>query len=113
MSTGVRATAWFLAIGYGIAAPVVAVLEYRAALFSSRFDVPASLVYVTAMVQFGCAIAIPVPRLASGAAVVLSVTSIGAMGAHLRIGSPLTALPAVLFTALQLWFAGATRQRTS
>jgi hypothetical protein len=34
----------------------------------------------------------------------LTLTTLGAIALHLRIGSPLTAWAAVLYTAVQVWF---------
>ena len=39
-----------------------------------------------------------------------AVIAIGAVGSHLRIGSPLTALPATAYVAVQLWFITAIRK---
>ena len=39
-----------------------------------------------------------------------AVIAIGAVGSHLRIGSPLTALPAMAYVAVQLWFITASRK---
>jgi hypothetical protein len=107
-SKWVRRTAVFLAVAYGVGAPVSAVLELRSALLSQRFLVPPALIYTTCAVQLACAAAILSRRYARGAAAVLTVTTLGATGAHLKIGSPLTALPAVAFTVLQVWFVFAS-----
>lgn len=103
-----RPVAWLLAVSYGVGSPVVAVLEYRDALLSQRFDLPSWLIYLTSVVQVVCLPALFSRRYASGAAILLSVLTLGAMGAHLRIGAPQTALPALIFTVLQLWFAART-----
>jgi hypothetical protein len=97
--------AWFLAVSYGIGAPVTMLLEYRNALFSERFDVPPELLYLTGGVQLLCAALVLLPRVRFGAAAALSVITFGAMFAHLRIGSPLTAIPALIYTAVQIWLA--------
>jgi hypothetical protein len=101
-------TAVFLAVAYGVGAPVSAVLELRSALFSQRFLVPPALLYATCVIQLACAAVVLSRRYARAAAAVLTVTTLGAAGAHLRIGSPLTALPAVAFTVLQVWFGFAS-----
>jgi hypothetical protein len=44
-------------------------------------------------------------------ATVLTVTTLGAIGAHLRIASPQTAVAAVVFTVAQVWFGLKSRQR--
>lgn len=104
-----RITAWILAVSYGVGGPGMAVLEFRRQLFSTRFDWSPGLIYVTCVVQFACAIALLMPRFASLAAAGLTVTTLGAVVSHFRIGSPLTAIPAVLYTAVQVWFGLAAR----
>lgn len=104
-----RITAWILAISYGVGGPWMAVLEFRNQLFSTRFDWPPALIYVTCVIQFACAFAVLMPRFASLAAAGLTVTTLGAVVSHFRIGSPLTSIPAVLYTALQVWFGLAAR----
>ena len=69
-----------------------------------RFDLPVARVIATSLVQLVCAWAVLRPRYANSAALVLSFTTIGAIGVHLRIGSPLTSLGAVGFTLVQLAF---------
>lgn len=101
---GARRVAVFLTVSYAVAAPVVAVLEYRGALLSQRFDVPPELIYLTAVVQLVSVAGIVMNRFARTAAAALSVITLGAVAAHLRIGSPLTAIPAIVYTLLQIWF---------
>ena len=53
-----RIAAWFLAISYGIGAPLTAVIEYRSQTFSQRFDLPpatslAAIFYTAVQVWFG------------------------------------------------------------
>ena len=104
-----RITAWFLAVSYGAGAPAMAIVEYRRHLFSVRFDWPPALIYVTCAVQLACAFGVLAPRLAVASAVGLTVTTLGAVASHVRIGSPLTSIPALLYTAVQLWFGLASR----
>ncbi|MHC5209882.1 MAG: DoxX family protein [Planctomycetota bacterium] len=96
---GVRVAAWFLALSYGLGSPATAYLEVRDHTFSERFDVPAALIHVTCAVQVLCAIGVLVRPLAAWAAAALTVTTIGAIASHLRIGSPETAIAAVVYTA--------------
>jgi len=98
-------------VSYGIGAPLSAVLEYRSHLFSQRFALPPGLVYVTFAVQLCCSIGVLVPRFASWAAAVLTVTTLGAIASHVWIGSPFTAVPAVFYTAVQVWFGLEERAR--
>ena len=100
----VGVAAGFLAISYGIGAPLTAFLEYGSQTLSQRFDLPRELIYITCGVQFVCAIGVLVRPLASWAAAALTVITLGAIASHLRIASPVTALPAIFYTAVQAWF---------
>ena len=100
----VGVAAGFLAISYGIGAPLTAFLEYGSQTLSQRFDLPPELIYITCGVQFVCAIGVLVRPLASWAAAALTVITLGAIASHLRIASPVTALPAIFYTAVQVWF---------
>lgn len=93
-----------LAISYGIGAPLGALLEYQDHLFSQRFNLPPELIYLAFVVQLACAIGVLVRPLASWAAAGLTVTTLGAIASHLRIGSPLTALTALVYTVVQVWY---------
>jgi hypothetical protein len=108
-----RITAWFLAVSYGAGAPAMAMLEFRRHLFSQRFDWPPALIYMTCVVQLACALGVLAPRLAVASAVGLTVTTLGAVASHFRIGSPLAAAPALLYTAVQVWFGIESRRRTA
>ena len=108
-----RSVAWLLTASYGVGAPIVMVLEYRGALLSDRFDLPPSLIYLTSAIQVACVPFLFSRRHAAKAAVLLSILSLGAVFSHLRMESPLRAIPAVVFTGLQLWFAIQVRGRAS
>lgn len=99
-----RFVAIILAVSYGLGGPITAVLEYREAFFSERFDLPPELLYATIVVQFICSIGILSKRFAQWAALCLTVTTIGAIYAHFRIGSPTTSLVAFAYSGLQIWF---------
>lgn len=99
-----RISAWFLAIAYGVGAPLAAVAEFRGAVLSERFGLPPELIYFTCAVQLACVPAVLLRALAPWAAFALSATTIGAIGAHLSTESPMRAIPAVAFTVLQVWF---------
>ena len=111
LSPWVRRAAIFLAICYGLGAPLAVLLELRRDLLSQRFGLPPSLIYATSVIQFVCAYGVLRQRYARLAATALTVTTLGAVAAHLRIGSPLTATSAVLFTILQVWFGLASSGR--
>lgn len=96
--------AWFLALSYGIGAPLTAFLEYRSHTLSERFDYPPELIYVTCVVQVVATLGVLVRRFAPWAAAALTVITLGAIVSHLRIGSPVTTLPALFYTAVQIWF---------
>jgi uncharacterized membrane protein YphA (DoxX/SURF4 family) len=100
----VRRAGVLLALSYGLGAPIGVALELRSHLFSQRLGLPPSLIYVTSFVQFVCAFGVLQPRYARLAAAALTITTLGAIGSHIRIGSPETAVGAALFTALQVWF---------
>jgi hypothetical protein len=99
-----RPVGWFLAVSYGIGAPLIAILQYSNSVLSARFDLPPWLIYLTAAIQLSCVPLILSRRYVRSAAFALSATTVGAAISHIRIGSPPTALPAVVYTAVQLWF---------
>jgi len=103
-SRWVRAAAWFLALSYGIGAPLTAVLEYRSETFSQRFDYPSWLIYLTCAVQALCCVGVVFRSTRVLAVTALTAITLGAVVFHLRIGSPQTAWAAVLYTAVQIWF---------
>jgi hypothetical protein len=96
--------AWVLAVSYGVGAPVTALAEWRGQVLSDRFDLPAELIYLTCAIQIVCTPAVLVRPFAPWAALALTAVTLGAIGAHLSIGSPLTAITAVVYTAVQAWF---------
>ena len=93
----------FLAISYGFGAPIAAFLEYKDHLLSIRFNYSPELIYITCAVQVICAIGVLIRPFAKWAAAGLTVTTIGAIYSHFRINSPVTAIPALIYTALQIW----------
>lgn len=101
---GVRIAAVFLAISYGIGAPLGAFFEFHQHLISARFHYPPVFIYLLCVVQFACAFGVLVRRVAPWAAAVLTVTTLGAIVSHVRIGSPRTAVSAVVYTVVQVWF---------
>jgi len=104
---------WFLAISYGVTAPVCAILEFRQALFSLRFDIPPWLLYLAAVAQLICVPLLFSRRWAAWAAGGLTVSTLGAIAGHLRIGSPQSAIAAVVFSCIQLWFVHRVRKTAS
>ena len=105
-----RLVAWILAISYLVGAPLAAFLEFSGQLMSERFGLPPLLIYLTCVAQVVLAVGILRPRFAVWSAALLTVLAMGAVVSHLRIGSPLTALPALAYTAVQLWFITTTRR---
>lgn len=104
-----RRIGWFLAMTYGVGAPITVIVEANSQALSERFELSPTLIYLTSALQLLCAFAIRRPRIATIAAAALCFTSIGAFGAHLRIGSPLTSLVAAVFSAVQIWYGLAMR----
>ena len=100
----VRAAGVFLAVSYGVGAPFVALLEYHGGVLSQRFGYPPELIYVVSAIQAACAVGVLVARFTRLAAAVLTVITLGAIVSHIRIGSPLTGLSALLYTVVQIWF---------
>jgi len=99
-----RVVAWVLAISYMVGAPLAAFLEFNGQTMSERFGYPPGFIYATSFVQFICSIGLLLPRFASWAAILLTAIALGAVASHLRIGSPITSLPALAFAAAQIWF---------
>jgi uncharacterized membrane protein YphA (DoxX/SURF4 family) len=96
--------AGFLAVSYGLGAPWTAFIEYREQVLSQRFDLPPELIYFTCAVQLACSIGVLIRPVASWAAAALTVITLGAIASHLRIASLVTAVPALFYTAVQIWF---------
>jgi hypothetical protein len=109
----VRITAVFLALSYGLGAPAAAFLEVQRHLLSERFHYSPVLIYLVCAVQVVCAITVLVRRLAPWAAGALTITTLGAVASHIRINSPMTAIPAILYTAVQVWFGLESREPPS
>jgi len=103
-SRWIRAAVWFLSITYAIGAPVTAYAELKAHVISQRFDYSPSFIYWICAIQLFCAVALWVSGVSRWAAAVLTVITVGAVFSHFRIGSPVTALPAVAYTAIQSWY---------
>lgn len=100
----VRIAAWFLAISYGIGAPVAAIVEFHSGALSERLGLAPELIYLACAVQLLSARAVLSRAWAPWAALALTAITVGAVGIHLTSGSPIRAIPAALYTALQVWF---------
>ena len=107
----VRIAAWFLAVSYGVGAPLAAVAELREAALSARFGLAPGLIYLTSLLQLACAPAVLARKLAPWAALVLTGTTVGAIGAHLTTEPGPRVLPAIFYTAVQVWFGIRSRRR--
>jgi hypothetical protein len=95
---------WFLFLSYVIGALAFAIFEARTGLMSERFDYPPEFLYFISGAQFVCSLALFSRAFAPWSIAVLSVLSVGAVVSHIRIDSPVTALPALVYTAVQIWY---------
>lgn len=102
---GARTTAWFLFLSYLLGGPVFVALEFFSSMLSERFVYAPAFIYLVGIVQLGCSVLLLYPRTRFWSLVILTVISVGAVGSHFRIGSPLTAIPALVYTVLQMWLA--------
>ncbi len=99
----VRIIIIFLALTYAIGAPFTMFLEYRDQLLSQRFEYSSLFIYSICIIQFLCAIGIIIRPFTRWSAIILTVITLGAIYSHLQIESPATAIPALLYTVLQVW----------
>jgi len=94
---------WFLFLSYVLGSPAMLVVEFRGHLVSDRFEYVPEFIYFVGVMQIVCALLLLSRPLALWSLVVLSVLSAGAVWSHIRIDSPLTGLPALAYTILQVW----------
>ena len=102
-SRSLRIAAWLVTISYGVAAPVTAFAEFRAATLSQRFGYPPEFIYLVCAVQLACVAGFFMASLAPWAAAGLTVITLGAVASHVVIGSPVAAIPALVYTVVQVW----------
>jgi hypothetical protein len=95
---------WFLFLSYAIGAPAFAIVEARTGLFSGRFNYPPEFLYLVSATQFVCALALFVRAIAPWSTVCLTAITVGAVISHLRINSAISALPALVYMAIQIWY---------
>jgi len=95
---------WFLVLSYAIGSPVFAIVEARTGLISQRFDYSPDFLYLVSGIQFVCSLVLFVRSAAPWSAMVLTVLTAGAVVSHFRINSPVAALPALVYSALQIWY---------
>jgi hypothetical protein len=95
---------WFLFLSYAIGSPVFAIIEAKTGLFSARFEYPPEFLYLVSGVQFVCSLMLFKRAVAPWSISVLTALTIGAVASHIRIDSPTTALPALAYTAIQIWY---------
>ncbi|MEQ8859323.1 MAG: hypothetical protein RIC56_11815 [Pseudomonadales bacterium] len=100
-----RAAAWFLFVSYAVGGPAFAAVEAVSHLMSERFGYWPEFLYAVFLMQFVCSLMMLKRRLAIPALMMLTLISLGAMASHFRIHSPLTSLPALGYTAVQVWLA--------
>jgi FtsH-binding integral membrane protein len=96
---------WTLVVLYPIGIALLGWLEITQRTISQRLNLPPWMIWGGSAVQVLCVVGLAYRRSASWAALGLTATTLGAAGAHLRVGAPLHAIPALAFTALQLWIA--------
>lgn len=99
-----RVVGWFLLLSYAIGSPVFALVEARTGVFSERFHYPSEFLYLVSGTQFICSLVLFRSALAPWSTVVLTIITIGAAVSHLKINSAATALPALMYTAIQVWY---------
>lgn len=95
---------WFLMLSYLIGSPVFAITEARTGIFSERFGYSSEFLYLVSGTQVVCALVLFVRLLAPWSSAILTVLTSGAVVTHLRIDSPITALPALGYSLLQIWY---------
>jgi predicted membrane channel-forming protein YqfA (hemolysin III family) len=95
---------WVLFLSYAVGSPAFAFAEYRTGMFSARFDYAPEFLYLVSATQFACAFLLFRRHLALVSLAILTVLSVGAAASHLKINSPLTALPALAYTVVQVWY---------
>ena len=95
---------WFLFLSYAVGAPVFAFMEANTGVFSERFNYPPAFLYLVSGAQFICAMVLFVRALAPWSAMVLTVITVGAVFSHVRIDSAISALPALAYSAIQVWY---------
>ena len=99
-----RAAGWFLVISYAVGSPAFSIAEAMTGVISQRFDYSPEFLYLVGFTQFCCALALLKRSLVPWSCAILTVLSIGAVWSHLKIGSPLTGLPALGYTVIQVWY---------
>lgn len=104
LSRWLRVAGWFLFLSYAIGSPVFAIIEFKTGVFSERFNYPPEFLYFVSGAQFICSLVIFRRTLAPWSTVILTIITVGAVFSHLRINSPITALPALMYTAVQVWY---------
>ena len=95
---------WFLTLSYVVGSPIFAVVEANTGVFSDRFGYSSGFLYLVSAVQLVSGSVLFVRFLAPWSIAVLTILAIGAVVSHVRIDSPLTGLPALGYTALQIWY---------
>lgn len=104
LSKSQQVTGWFLFLSYVLGSPAMMVAEYHSGLLSERFGYPPTFIYFVGLAQFICVLVMPFRPFAVWSLLALTVLSVGAVWSHLKIGFPITGLPSVGYTALQVWF---------
>lgn len=99
-----RIVGWLLFVSYAIGSPIGAIIEARTGAVSDRFDYSPEFLYLVSGLQFLCALVLFNRFLAPWSIGILTVISMGAVYSHFRIASPITSIPAILYTLIQVWY---------
>lgn len=90
-----------------------AFFEYQSRGLSQPLGYPPGLIYLICLVQFACALLLLKWELVPWAAAVLTGITLGAVASHFRVGAPLSALPPLFYTAVQVWLGWKVSLRAS
>jgi hypothetical protein len=99
-----RGTGWFLLVSYAIGSPIGAIIEAHTGAISGRFDYTPEFLYLVSAAQFVSALVLFNRFLAPWGIAVLTLVSLGAVYSHFKIDSPVTSIPAVAYTLIQIWY---------
>jgi hypothetical protein len=99
-----RVAGWFLFLSYAVGSPIFAIVEAKTGVFSERFNYSPGFLYLVSGVQFICSLVLFRRALAHWSIAILTVFTVGAIYSHLKIDSAATAVPALVYTVIQVWY---------